>query len=424
LELVKAYRLKLYPTKAQASTLARNAGACRWLWNHLLAMQKARYDLDKTFVFFHDMSKMLPGLKKEYPWLAEAPSNSLVRVCRNLDMALKKCFREKAGFPRFKAKGRARESFYVLNQLLSIIPGRKAVLPKLGPVRFRCGRTPEGVVSGANVAWNGRGWELTVQCKVEVEDVEVTPVVDTVIGVDLGLKEMIFRSDGVSVKPPKALRRALKRLRRAQRTLARRKKGSANRRKQARLVGRIHAKVRDTRRDLQHKTTCSLVGAASAVVTETLSIKGMMMNRRSALSVADVGLGEIVRQIDYKCRWAGKEHIRAKRFEPTTQTCSACGAVKTGDAKLRLHHRTYRCECGSVMDRDHNAATNLRRIGLDALGLSDKIDVGQAMPERAGGISLPADACGEASGGREAQATLSYASRKQETDRLSTELSV
>jgi transposase len=98
--------------------------------------------------------------------------------------------------------------------------------------------------------------------------------------------------------------------------------------------------------------------------------------------------------------------------------------VKKGDDKLRLHHRTYRCDCGLVMDRDDNASLNLRSIGLEALGLTQDIDVGQALPERAKEIRLPADACGEASGGREAQATLSHASRKQETGKFSTELSV
>lgn len=420
---LKAYRLKLYPNKAQASVLARHAGTCRWLWNHLLAMQKARHAADGTFVFFHDMSKMLPGLKKDHPWLSDAPSNSLVRVCRNLDLALKKCFKEGAGFPRFKARGTARESFYVSNHVLGINEDlRRAVLPKTGSVGFRAGRLPQGRIAGANVAWNGKAWELTVQCETEEEAPATAVEPATVIGVDLGLTELIVRSDGVRVKPPKSLRKALKRLRRAQRVLARRKKGGSNRRRQARLVGRIHAKVRDTRRDVQHKATSPLVRAASAVVTEDLNVRGMVRNGRLALSISDAGWGEIVRQIGYKCEWAGKAHIKASRFEPSTQKCSSCGTIRTGDQKLRLHRRTYRCGCGSVIDRDDNAATNLRRFGLTALGL-DKIDVGQAMPERAV-ERLAADACGEASGGREAQATLSHASRKQETEPRSTELSV
>jgi putative transposase len=387
-------------------------------------MQKERHTAEGKFVFFHDMSKMLPGLKIEFPWLAEAPSNSLMRVCRNLDSALKKCFREGAGFPRFKARGRSGESFYVANHVMRIDGNAsKAILPKLGSVRFRVGRIPEGRIVGANVTWNGRAWELTVQCEVEETSPKVATDASTVIGVDLGLKELMVRSDGVSVKPPKSLRKALKRLRRAQRMLARRKKGSANRKRQARLVGRIHASVRDTRRDVQHKATTALVAAASAVVTEDLNVSGMVRNRHLALSISDAGWGEIVRQIGYKCLWAGKAHIKAGSFEPSTQTCSACGSRLTGERKLRLHQRTYRCACGAVHDRDRNAATNLRRYGLEALGLQDTNFVGQAMPERAGMIRPPSDVCGETSGGRGSSAPLSHVSRKQEAMVSSTELS-
>jgi putative transposase len=415
LKISKAYRLKLYPSTAHAALMVRHAGACRWLWNHLLAMQKDVYAKTGKFVFFHDMSKMLPGLKKEHPWLAEAPSNSLVRVCRNLDLALKKCFREGAGFPRFKKKGKARESFYVINQALRIDEKkRKAFLPKTGPVRFRTGRLPEGRVVGGNVAWNGKAWELTVQCETEVEVPEIIPVPETVIGVDLGLKDLLVRSDGVKVKPPKSLRKAQKRLRRAQRSLARRRKGSANRARQARLVGRVHAKVRDQRRDVQHKATSALVKAASVVVTEDLNIRGMVKNRHLALSISDAGWGEIVRQIGYKCQWAGKAHVKAGRFEPSTQRCSSCRTVKKGENRLALKHRTFRCDaCGFQMDRDMNAAQNQRHLGLEALGLED---VGQVMPERATEIRLKVYACGDSSAGPEAYASGRYGSWNQEVN--------
>jgi putative transposase len=421
---LKAYRLKLYPNRIQINAFARHAGACRWLWNYLLAKQKQRYAEDGKFIFFYDMSKMLPGLKQEFQWLSDAPSNSLVRVCRNLDQALKKCFKEGAGFPRFKSRGKGHHSFYVINQAIRVEEDRsKVFIPKTGLIKFRTGRLPEGEIAGANVAWRGKAWELTIQCKMDQEIPLVIPKSETVIGVDLGLKELMVRSDGITVKPSKRLRKAMKRLRRAQKSLSRGVKGSANRKRQARLVGRIHAKVRDARRDAQHKATSSLVNAASAVVTETLNVKGMVRNKNLALSISDAGWAEITRQISYKCEWAGKKHIRADRFEPSTQTCSACGLPKTGVGKLGLKDRTFRCDCGAVMDRDHNSAMNLRRIGLEALGLSVKT-VGQAMPERAvRRRRQTVKACGEASGGRDASATLSHVSAKQEPARSSTELS-
>jgi len=408
----KAYRLKLYPNRVQKAALARYAGACRWLWNHLLAMQQERYGAEKKFIFRFEMQKLLPGLKKEFPWLAEAPVHSLQRVCRNLHLALKGCFRNGKGFPRFKKKGVSRESFYVSNDTLRVEENR-IVLPKLGPVKFRCGPVPEGKLMGATVSFDGRSWWCTVQCEQEAEVHQVAPEAETVVGIDLGLKDLITTSDGQRVKAPKNLRKAQKRLRRAQRMLARRRKGSANRRKQAARVAAVHRKVRDRRRDLQHKTTAALVGRASAVVTEDPNIRGMIKNRRLAMSFADAGWGEMLRQVAYKCEWAGKAHVMAGRFEPSTQTCSSCGTRKTGEEKLSLQQRTYRCgNCGLEMDRDLNAALNLRRLGLAALGLED---VGQAMPELAGEIRLPADACGDASAGEAASAASRYVSRKQES---------
>lgn len=159
------------------------------------------------------------------------------------------------------------------------------------------------------------------------------------------------------------------------------------------------------------------------MVTEDLNVKGMIRNRHLALSISDAGWGEIVRQVSYKCQWAGKIHIKAGRFEPSTQTCSTCGNRLTGDDRLRLHQRTYRCVCGAVIDRDCNAARNLRRYGLNALGLEDTNDVGQAMPERASGIRLVADACGETPDGRIAPAILSHVSLKLEVEHVQPKLS-
>src|SRR5690606_20554940 len=102
--------------------MARYAGACRWLWNHMLAMQKAQYEADGTFVFNYDMQKMLPGLKKQVSWLSEAPSGALKRVCRHLDRALRDCFKNGKGFPQFKKRGVSREGFYVLNDKMRIEP--------------------------------------------------------------------------------------------------------------------------------------------------------------------------------------------------------------------------------------------------------------------------------------------------------------
>lgn len=401
----KAYKLKLYPTVEQADALARFAGSCRWLWNYLLDLQQKKYEAEKKFIFRFEMQGLLPGLKREFSWLADAPSNSLQRVCRNLDQALKKCFKEGAGFPRFKKRGVSREAFYVVNQGLRV-ENNRVVLPKLKQgVKFRAGRLPEGRILSATVSQRAGVWWCVVQCEVEqvIEASEVSA--DTVVGVDVGLKALMVCSDGLVVANPRKLSKAQKRLRRAQRILARRKKGSANRRRQAVRVAAIHAKVADYRADALHQATTALVRRASVVVTEDLNIKGMVRNKRLARSISDAGWGEAIRQISYKTNWAGKHHIKVGRFDPSSQKCSSCGNIRSGEDRLRLHERTYRCgSCGNVADRDFNAALNLRNYGLNY--------VGQAMPERTG--LIPVNACGASSAGPRAIALGRYGARNQE----------
>jgi putative transposase len=279
----KAYRLKLYPTVEQADMLARFAGSCRWLWNYLLDLQQKKYEAEKKFIFRFEMDQLLPTLKVENPWLADAPSNSLQRVCRNLDQALKKCFKEGAGFPRFKKRGISREAFYIANQSLRIENSR-VVLPKMKQgVKFRAGRLPEGRILSATVSQRAGTWWCVVQCEVE-QDIDVPDVsslpIKNVIGVDLGLASLMASSDGVGVSNPRKLSKTQKRLRRAQRILARRQKNSANRRRQAARVAVLHAKVADYRSDALHQATTALVRRADVIVTEDLNVQGMLKNKR------------------------------------------------------------------------------------------------------------------------------------------------
>lgn len=252
MKIYKAHRLKLYPSPAQRQAMARHAGACLWLWNYMLALQKETYERDGKFVFSREMSKMLPNLKKQNPWLADAPSNSLVQVCIFLDRALKDSFRNGKGFPKFKARGKSKDSFYIINQALRIEASRTR-LPKLGPVRFRNGRLPEGrIVSG-----NGRTadhWWLTVQCEVDIASHSRVETLDRrrrrsrSKGSDgpfrcRGREGAQEPEQGHEATPSRAAHPC------------RRQKGSGNRARQARRVARIHARIADQRRNAQHQAT-------------------------------------------------------------------------------------------------------------------------------------------------------------------------
>lgn len=381
-----AYRLKLYPTPEQRNAMGRHAGAVRWLWNHLLGLQRETYKASARFVFGAEMQKLLPALKRRegFEWLADTHVHTLQRVCKTLDRALKDSFKTGKGFPRFKAKHRSRATFYVSNEAFrvdrSADDGRAAGrirLPKVGSVKFRAGRLPEGRILGATVSFDGRSWWIAVQCEVEsaVAPGSATVSAEDSVGIDLGLASLVTTFDGETVThvaAPRRLRKALRKLRRAQRVLSNRKKGSARRRKQADKVRSLHRDVANQRADFHHKLSRGIADRYSAVCVEDLNVKGMAANRSLALSVADAALGEFLRQLAYKVTRNGGHLAVIGRFDPSSQTCSACGHRRTGEEKLTLSERTFRCvsdACGHVADRDANAAANIRRLGLVTLGV-------------------------------------------------------
>ena len=368
----QAIVLKLYPNKTQADLMRQFGGATRWVWNHMLAANKERYEAEKKFIFNREMQGMLPALKKQpgLQWLCDAPAASLQRMTHDLDVALKNCFRLDRGFPRFKSYRDNADRFYVTNQQLEVV-SNKVKLPKLGMVRFRSGRVPTGKILGSVVRQEGPGWVCAVQFEAEV----ATPPAATVaaVGIDLGSRALATLNAGLAlceqVEEPKPLRKALKRLRRQQRAVARSKKRSASRARKIAAVGRTHRRITGIRRNYAHQLTRAIVNSAEVICVEDLHVKGMMQGR-VARELADVGLGEVLRQLDYKADWGGRTLIEVGRFYPSSKTCSACLAVqKIGSREM------WTCDgCGVLHNRDHNAAMNIRRRGIE-------IAVGQGMPE-------------------------------------------
>jgi putative transposase len=193
---------------------------------------------------------------------------------------------------------------------------------------------------------------------MEIPDPE--PAEKPAAGVDLGIHRLAQVSDGTCFENPRALKKALVRLKRLQRRVSRRKQGSANRQKAVRQLAKAHYRVANIRKDSLHQATTWLARNKSAIVLEDLHVKGMLKNRHLAQAIADVGLYEFRRQLQYKGQWYGCEVFLADRFFPSSKQCSRCGTVKDS---LSLSEHTYRCEeCGLVIDRDWNAAMNLELL--------------------------------------------------------------
>jgi putative transposase len=336
--------------------VARMGGQCRYLWNLFLAESIERYQAEKKFVFYAEMSARLPKLLKSDPKLAGLPHRAAQMTIQKLDRALRDCFRRAAnrkGFPRFKRRDDRADAFSFVARECRFEAGRLR-LPKIGWVRVRGLTLPDGIALGnkpVTVTQAADGWHVAVQFEAPPKDYG-TPL-KPVVGIDSGLNDTLILSDNRRVVAFRPARKAAKRIRRLNRERDRRRKGSANRRRTVARLGRVHRTIRDQRQNFSHKTTTRLVRRYAGFAVEDLSLKGLMRTRM-AKSFADAGLGELHRQLAYKAEWADRDWREMERFQRSTGVCPNCGLI---GPKLLLSVRTWRCEgCGAEHDRDVAAA--------------------------------------------------------------------
>jgi putative transposase len=276
------------------------------------------------------------------------------------------------GFPRFKRKRWGDGSIYLTGQGLHIaatcaVPSKargRIKLPKLGWCRIPGGRWPNGRVISGTIRRDGDRWHVSLRWEGETPALLPAPIVAS-IGVDMGLKDLAATSDGMKEQAPKHLRRMQRQLKRAQRRLSRREKEKQNRRRQAAKVRRLHRIVRNRRRDHVHKISRALIAKAALICVEGLSVKAMARTKL-AKSVADTGMGELRRQLEYKAAWHDRKVVRIGRFDRSTGVCPDCLVV---GPRLPLRVRTWTCsECGTVHDRDIAAARVVELRGLELVG--------------------------------------------------------
>ena len=359
----RAYKFRLYPDRQQEALFHKTFGCCRFLYNRMLADKKDMYE--KT----GKIQRLTPaGYKKEYPWLKEVDSLALANVQLHLEAAYKKFFEEeKAGHPKFKSKHRSRMSYTtnVVNGNIRIDGGRLR-LPKAGAVKIRCHRTiPEGhVLKSATVSMDRSGkYYVSLLYEYPASESQ-TAGKDSrymeVLGIDFAMQGMAVFSDGSRAEYPMYYRKAQERLAREQRKLSHCKKGSRNYDRQRKVLARCHEKVRNQRRDYLHKLSRGIADRYDAAAVEDIDMKAMSRCLKFGKSVMDDSYGAFRDMLAYKLEEQGKELVKVGRFFPSSKMCSRCGKVKK---ELGLDERTYHCGCGNCMDRDVNAAVNIREEG-------------------------------------------------------------
>ena len=360
----RAYKYRFYPTDEQRRILAQTFGCCRFVYNWGLNTRKTAYAELGVKLNYNALSAMLPGLKKEYPWLGDVAAVPLQQSLRHLDRAYVNFFEGRSKYPTFKKKQGNQSATYV-GTAFTWENGQLTLARMDEPLAITFHRDlPKGCKPSSVTVSKDCANRYFVSMLVQ-EDIKPLPVVNAQVGLDLGLKSMVILSTGEAVGNPKFYAKDEKRLAKAQRRHAKKKKkGSKNKEKARRKVARVHARIQDRRRDYQHKLSTCIISENQVICVESLAVKNIVKNHCLAKAVSDVGWGEFVRQLDYKSQWYGRTLITIDRWYPSSKTCHDCKHVVDD---LPLDVREWVCtECGVWHDRDINAARNILAEGLSA----------------------------------------------------------
>ena len=363
--MLKAYKYQLFPNKRQSEMIEKTLGICRLVYNLGLETKIRAWQSAQKRLSAIDLCYQLPELKESYPWMNEVDSQAVQASVKKLDNAFDGFFKGK-GFPKFKSK-RGRQSFQCPNNTRRVDFEKGTItVPKIPNIKAAISRTFEGQIKTITISRTPTGKyfaSVLVDNKIELPaKAAIDPT--TTVGIDMGIKSFVVTSDGRFYEPNRYLKNSLARLKCLQRRASRKKKGSNNRKKANLCVAILHEKVANQRADYIHKITTGLIrdNQAETFVIEDLNVVGMLKNTKLSQAISDVSFSEFVRQMRYKCEWYGKNLIQIGRFDPSSKTCSKCGAYHED---LTLSDREWACEdCGSTHDRDLNAAKNIKAMGL------------------------------------------------------------
>ena len=372
MKIYKAYKFRLYPTNDQRGFINRTLGCKRFVYNYYL-----NYLKDNNGINRFDLHKDLPKLKEENEFLKEVDSTVLCSAVDDLCKAFNDYYAKRKGYPKFKSKfskqsyrtscirSRYKEKEYSNIEVDLLTKNIK--LPKLGKVKIRGYRDKDkinGKIVNATISKETTNkYYVSVLVEEDILIEKVTPT--TIVGIDLGIKDLVITSDGIKYSNPKVLMKFEKRLKRLQRKLSRQVKGSKNYLKTKEKIARIHIKIKNYRKHYLNDIANEIVDEHDIIVTENLLVKDMFKDKRKAFnkSLSDACVSTFLSLMEWKCKIKGKIYYKINTYYPSSQICSHCGYK---NSKLKdLSIREYDCpECGSHNDRDINASLNVLLEGL------------------------------------------------------------
>ena len=378
--MLKTFKYRLYPTRAQTRLLDQTVETCRRLYNDCLAERKTAWEERHESIGKFAQLRKVKDLKTTNPYAASVHSHILQVVVADLDKAFAAFFRrakagETPGYPRFR--GRQRFDSFGLKEYGNgfRLDGRRLKLSGIGRVAARWHRPIEGTIKTLRVARKAGHWYACFACEVEPT---LLPTTGREVGIDVGLHHLLATSDGETIENPRWYRAEQKKLRVLQRTVSRRVKGGSNRRKAVAALQRQHERIANRRKDFLNKLAHDLVRRYDRIALEDLATANMIRNGRLSTSILDAGWSYLRTHLTSKAAEAGRV-VYAVQPAYTSKTCSRCG---TRFDSLSLADRWVECGCGLGMDRDHNAALNiLHRAGHARWGESTA--VGLRLPQEA-----------------------------------------
>lgn len=363
----KAIKYRLYPTAEQEIMFAKTFGCCRKVYNLMLADKIASYEKNKSF------GKQTPAMyKAEYPFLKEVDSLALANVQLNLQGALKNCFdksrKRRNNFPKFKSAKHSRKSYTTNNQkgTVAIIDNKYIKLPKIGNVKAVIHREPDAdwIIKSATISQDSDGkFYASVLFEYDMAVASVS-MSDSVIGLDYKSDGLYMDSNGYCPEGHKYYRQNQVKLAHAQRKLKHMTIGSKNYKKQQLKIAKIQKHTSNQRLDFLHKESTKIANSYDVVCVETLDMKAMSNKGfGNGKATLDNGYGMFLNMLEYKLSDRGKFFVKVDKWYPSSQICSCCGERK----KLTLGDRIYKCDCGLTINRDYNAAINIKNEGLRIL---------------------------------------------------------
>jgi putative transposase len=367
------YKEKLRPTPTQERLLDEVLWRCRVLYNTALEQRITAWERCHVCVSRYDQEAELQAIRAAFPEYAAIHSHVLQDVLARLDKTYQAFFRriqrgEKAGFPRFKGRNRWRSFTFKEVSNGARLDNGFLVLSTIGRISVHWSRPVDGTPKTITVTKEADGWYVAISC-AEVPT-RPLPLTGQETGIDLGLASFATLANGERILTPACFRKAERRLKTAQRRVSRRKKGSKRRKQASKLLAKAHQTVRRQRQDFHHQAALSLVRAYDAIYYEDLPVRNMVKNHHLAKSIQDAGWSAVLAILSCKAATAGRT-VHAVDAAFTSQACSGCGVVVYKGLSVRWHSCP---ECGTSLQRDHNAAKNRERRG----------------PRLRGGVGVPA----------------------------------